>query len=288
MADRKHLRVVKSGRSAIGRWQWSNPGVLLDLSGADLSGADLLWANLTGANLTEADLTGANLDGANLSGAYAGFTTFARCDLSEVKGLESVIHKGPSTIGVDTIILSQGKIPRTFLEGAGVPDTWIEYIPSLTVAPLDFYSAFLAHSHKDQEFAGKLYADLKRNGVRVWYFPADARGGRYLEEEIPHGIRLYDKVMVICSREALASAPVRDEIRWAVQKQLETPERWVLLPIAMDSVVYEEDSDTARRLRQHVIEDFRGWRQPKEYGKALERLLRDLSSREPPPAPSKG
>jgi hypothetical protein len=31
------------------------------------------------------------------------------------------IHNGPSTIGIDTIYNSGGKIPEIFLRGAGVP-----------------------------------------------------------------------------------------------------------------------------------------------------------------------
>jgi len=47
--------------------------------------------------------------------------------LSAVKGLETVTHRGPSTIGPDTIYRSQGKIPEAFLRGAGVPDDFISY-----------------------------------------------------------------------------------------------------------------------------------------------------------------
>ena len=277
-----------------------------DLSGADLTRADLTGADLTGAKLTEAKLSGANLNGADLtranlngadltraklsgvtmSGALLGFTVFGGCDLSEVNGLETAQHNGPSTIGVDTLILSKGNIPREFLEGAGVPDTWIEYIPSLIQSePIEFYSAFLAHSHKDKEFADKLYSDLIKKGVRVWYFPSDARGGRRVKGEIYIGIRYHNKVIVACSKDSLASPAMRDEIDQAVQKQEEAPGQWTLLPISIDDAVYKEDSELARRLTLHVIEDFRRWKEPEEYNKALDKLLRDLATKERPPVP---
>jgi len=91
-----------------------------DLSGADLTGAnlrhcDLAGSNLSGANLTEAELMSANLYfanlvGANLTGARVGSTIFGDNDLGSVKGLETVWHAGPSTVGIDTIYRSQGKI----------------------------------------------------------------------------------------------------------------------------------------------------------------------------------
>jgi hypothetical protein len=78
-----------------------------------------------------------------------------------VKGLATVRHRGPSTIGIDTIYKSHGKIPLAFLRGAGVPDNFIEYMGSLTGKAFEFYSCFISYSTKDQEFADRLYADLQ-------------------------------------------------------------------------------------------------------------------------------
>jgi hypothetical protein len=50
------------------------------------------------------------------------FTTFGYGDLSEAKGLDAVSHYGPSSIGVDTIYMSKGKIPEAFLRNAGLPE----------------------------------------------------------------------------------------------------------------------------------------------------------------------
>ena len=134
-----------------------------DLSGAalfkaNLSGANLFKANLSGANLREADLHATNLNWAHLSGtdfseATLGWTVFADVNLSKAKGLETVLHNGPSTIGVDTIYRSQGKIPEVFLRGAGLPDEFIAYIGSFVGRPIEFYSCFISYSTQDQEFA---------------------------------------------------------------------------------------------------------------------------------------
>src|SRR6266496_3364182 len=129
-----------------------------NLSGANLSGANLCGANLSGANLNRANLSGADLSGANLCKAEVAWTLFTDMDLSKVEGLEAVQHYGPSSIGIDTIIRSQGKIPDIFLRNAGVPNSIIEIIPSLvgSLKPIDFYSCFISCSSKDQSFAERL------------------------------------------------------------------------------------------------------------------------------------
>jgi len=149
-----------------------------DLEYAQLANARLIAADLRGAVLDRTDLRSADFSGADLSEASIGFTTFGNNDLSETKGLVAVRHNGPSTIGIDTIYRSQGKIPLKFLRGAGVPDNFIEYMGSLTGKALEYYSCFISYSTKDQEFADRLYADLQDNGVRCWFAPHDIQPER--------------------------------------------------------------------------------------------------------------
>jgi Pentapeptide repeats (8 copies) len=132
------------------------------LLGADLSGANLNWANLRSAHLRRAQLRGAdltrahlwsthftsvNLEAANFANSMMHGTIFADVDLSQAKGLETVEHSGPSTIGFDTIELSHGKIPDVFLRGAGVSDEFIAVIRAMGGA-IQFYSCFISYSTK--------------------------------------------------------------------------------------------------------------------------------------------
>jgi uncharacterized protein YjbI with pentapeptide repeats len=99
------------------------------LNNANLVDADLHDANLADADLGQARLIRANLSGANLSGAHLGGANFGRTilgnvDLSRVTGIGEVRHEGPSTIGIDTIYRSEGKIPEEFLRGCGVPESF--------------------------------------------------------------------------------------------------------------------------------------------------------------------
>jgi hypothetical protein len=158
MANSEHLDILNKGVQAWNNWRQTEPHVrpdlcevnllgrklagcdlshaLLNFSNlreADLTSADLCGAylhrsylrlaNLTSARLQDADVSGANLrgaqlDGADFTGVIAQSTVFADLDLSVVSGVESVIHNGPPTIGTDTLALSRGLIPKTFLQGS--------------------------------------------------------------------------------------------------------------------------------------------------------------------------
>jgi hypothetical protein len=80
------------------------------------------------------------VEGANFENTGVGSTVFASIDLSACRGLDLVHHDGPSTLGVDSIILSKGHIATLFLRGIGLPDDWINYIPSLVGEGIQFFS----------------------------------------------------------------------------------------------------------------------------------------------------
>jgi hypothetical protein len=144
-----------------------------DLSGSNLSGCNLSNANLVNANLSRANLSNANLtkstlmstnfnntdfNNTNLKFASIGWTIFVNVDLSTTKGLYTIKHYLPSSIGIDTIYRSKGNISKTFLRKAGVPQSIIEQIPALigSLNPIDYYSCFISYSSKDQDFADRI------------------------------------------------------------------------------------------------------------------------------------
>src|SRR5436305_1459291 len=136
MANKEQLDILKRGVEEWNAWREAHPDVQPDLSGVFLSGAILRGAILRKAILSRthlggADLSGANLSGADLTEALTNSTLFADIDLRSVQGLETIQHLGPSTIGVDTLYKSGGNIPEAFLRGCGVPNSLIEYLPSL-------------------------------------------------------------------------------------------------------------------------------------------------------------
>ena len=257
-----------------------------NLHGADLGGANLIGADLGDADLRGADLRGANLGFANLRGALMLRTLFADVDLSTVKGLDTVQHEGPSVIGIDTIYKSKGNIPESFLRGAGVPESFIVFMKSLTGAAFDFYSCFISYSTKDQPFADRLHADLQARGIRCWFAPHDIQGGRKIHEQIDEAIRLYDKLLLILSPDSMSSNWVKTEIANARTKETQQG-RQVLFPITL--VPYEQIKawklfdadagiDTAREVREYFVPDFSNWKDHDSYTRAFERLVRDLKA----------
>jgi len=269
-----------------------------DLSYAKLSHTCLAHANLAHANLSNADLNNAdllhtnfnnlNLSGAEFTNCMMGNTIFADTDLSEAKGLENVHHVSPSTIGIDTIYKSQGKIPEVFLRDCGVPDEFITYMHSLTVQPIQFYSCFISYSHKDDEFARRLFSRMREANLRVWYAPEEMKGGQKLHEQIFSAIQLHDKLLIVLSENSLQSEWVMTEIRRARRTELREQRR-KLFPIRLtdfDAIreweCFDADSgkDLAIELREYFVPDFSNWKDHDAFEKAFDRLLRDLKAGE--------
>jgi hypothetical protein len=232
----------------------------------------------------EADLSEAKLDRANLTGALIVNTIFANVDLRGAIGLETVIHKGPSSIGIDTIYQSKGAIHLAFLRGAGVPENFIEYMASLFGAGIEFYSLFISYSTQDQEFAERLHADLQDKGVRCWFAPHKLHGGKKVYRQIDEAIRVYDKLLLILSEASMASEWVRTEIALARKREVEQ-KREVLFPIGLCPFrtirkweYFDSDigKDSAREIREFHIPDFSNWKGHDAYKLAFDRLLDDL------------
>ena len=148
-----------------------------------------------------------------------GYTLFGDVDLSGVKELENARHRGPSTIGIDTVYKSQGNIPEAFLRGAGVPDTFIAYIGSLTGQAIEYYSCFISYSSKDQAYAERLHADLQDKGVRCWFAPEEMKIGDEIRQTIDRQIRLRDKLLLVLSEDAIQSDWVEDEVEAAFEEE---------------------------------------------------------------------
>ena len=262
-----------------------------DLTGTYLGDADFSGANLSGADLSAAELGRTNLSGANLNeteftGSLARGTCFADVDLSTAKGLETVVHTGPSSIGIDTVYRSHGKIPNSFLRGCGVPDEFIAYIGSMAGRRLEFYSCFISYSTHDQEFAERLHSDLQAEGVRCWFAPDDIKGGRKLHEQIDEAIRLHDKLLLILSQHSMNSEWVKTEIAKARKREVKDSKR-VLFPLRLvgfealrDWECFDADTgkDSAREIREYFIPDFSNWKDHASYQTAFQRLVSDLKA----------
>ncbi len=258
-----------------------------DLSEADLVGADLRWTNLVEADLRWTNLIEADLHEADLRRAKCGGTIFANVDLSLVHGLTAVTHTGRSTIGIDTLFRSKGKIPDIFLRGCGVPESLITFLPSLMEDAIQFYSCFISYSHADRDFARRLHDSLQGKGIRCWLDEHQLNPGDPLHPTIYEAIRLYDKIVLCCSETAMKSWWVEKEFSRGVKKE-EDYRLPLIIPLDLDGYLFSPACDgwVADELRQRLVADFKGWKDHDVFEAALPKVvnaLREDGGKPPPP-----
>jgi uncharacterized protein YjbI with pentapeptide repeats len=258
----------------------------VDLRYTVLSDANFKSAQIAFSNFRDSTLVNTSFDECNFSG-----NSFDSVDLSSVTDLDSVTHVGPSSVGVDTLYLSKGRIPAAFLRGCGVPDGLIEYMPSLLgmQEAVEFYSCFISYSHADEEFCKRLYSRMRDDHLRVWYAPEDMKSGIEMHEQIDRAIRVHDKLLLVLSETSMQSSWVRTEIHKARAREQREGKR-VLFPIrllpferirgwqAFDS---DTGTDVARELRAYFIPDFSDWKNHDRFEASYRRLLSDLKAEKP-------
>jgi uncharacterized protein YjbI with pentapeptide repeats len=306
MGNPQHLAKLQQGVLAWNRWRCENPGIRPNLREADLSRANLSGAHLAGAHLGEANLFSANLSGANLSGtnligadfseadlngadltgAWAARALFVNLDLRGVKGLDALVHSGPSTVGIDTIYKSCGKIPHSFLRGCGVPEALITFIPSLVAAQagIEYHSLFICYSNEDHEFAERLSVDLEANGFRCWLTPHNAQTEEWMRDQLDYAIQMQDKLLLVLSKSSMNSHWVKDEIQKAYNRGVKENRR-VLYPIGIcppevlanwDEIDPNSGKDSAREIGEYFIPIFSNWMDHYAYRQVFSEFLGDL------------
>jgi uncharacterized protein YjbI with pentapeptide repeats len=259
-----------------------------DLRRANLFRADLRWAHLIESNLSEADLSEANLSEANISktdvrraifrDAVVAWSNFGDIDLSKSKGLHSIKHFGPSTVGIDTIHRSKGQISDAFLKGAGVPQKFIAYIKSLSEEAFVHYSCIIRYSEDDRDFAEKLSTDLQDNDIHCWHIPEEMKIGDKVQHNIEQSIRIHEKQIMVLSRNSLTRQWVEKEIENANEKALKKKKN-ILIPVRTDTASLESDQAWMVDLRNSGdILNFADWRKPNSYQKILRQLLAVLKT----------
>ena len=252
---------------------------------ADLSEARLFRVSVDLARMRKANLKGATLawgtfrrvdmEGADLTEATLASTVFSLSNLSNVVGLETCKHLDASSIDYATLYAS-GRLPLQFLRGVGLPENFIDYLPSFLNEPIQFYSCFISYSTRDQLFADQLHADAQNCGIRVWFAPHDMPIGGIIWDEVDAAIRVRDKLLLILSEHSIKSDWVEDEVTKAFEEERRRGQT-VLFPIRLDDAVMETNEAWAAKLRARHIGDFTRWKEHDEYQKSFARVLRDLT-----------
>ena len=263
-----------------------------DFTEANLTRADLTFADLSGANFWWANLSHIHVFGARFGGARFGFNELPRIGLAGIEDL-ATRHGGPSSVAVDTLHLTaselrkyperQGQVEE-FLRGCGLSRSDVEYFRTLIGSPLEFYSAFISHSSTDKPFARRLFEALQARGIRCWFDEHSMVPGDDLHESINKGVRLYDKLILVCSESSLkGSWWVDSEITTALEKEQKLMKErgdkvLALIPLDLDGYLFDGDvHGKAATIRSRVAGDFKGWDTDEEkFQRQLERLVRAL------------
>jgi len=283
-----------------------------DLSGANLSGASLQSATLHGADLRGADLAGANLRGANLTdtriedanftGSTVGSTVFADMDLRQARGLETLHHAAPSTIGTDTLGRSLGGIPESFLRGCGLA-LWEmlaarQYDPSLGATQAEELQAaigaarartrfprkrvLIAYSRMDEPFVDALRGYLESRGVFAWRAPHEDKG-TFRERQSKLAIQ-HDLVFIlVLSRHSLQNDWADHELR-LVRRLEKSQSLGILCPVSLDES-WKEAPWRAKILEnadEESVLPFHDWQEGDALKRQAERLLDGLALFPPP------
>ncbi len=282
-----------------------------NLSSADLSNANLLGANLCAAVLVRAKLCGAALGGTNFgsatlhlsefTGATMSSTALGGLDLTDVRGLESIVHLGPSHVATDTLAESRGRVPAKFLRGCGLQPWEIEaakiYDPELTAlqvadiqaesfrlrteGPLLIGGIFISYSHKNADFVTKIYDRLTESGASVWLDKHDIVAGP-IKRQVLDALRVHDIVLLVLSADAVHESDwVAHEVKMA-RKRERKEKRDILCPVALDASWEDKmDDPDWGHLQDKAVLDFSKWK-TKAFEAPFRKLLDGLKKYYPP------
>lgn len=136
-------------------------------------------------------------------------------------------------------------------------------------------SCFLSYASHDEEFAGRLYSDLRQRGINCWFAPESLRTGEPFRSRIDEGLGEVEQLLVVISDASIRSRWVGYEVRAALTPNQAGGLR--LFPIRIDDALVGIQDGWAAELRDQVhVGDFRRWQDESRYNHALERLVEDL------------
>src|SRR5439155_11994844 len=108
--------------------------------------------------------------------------------------------------------------------------------------------------------------------------PQDLKWGGRIRTSIDEAIRLHDKLLLILSKQSIASGWVELEVKAALAKERKEL-RIVLFPVRVDKSIFESPLSWATEIRrERNIGDFTHWNNHDDYQKSFARLLRDLKA----------
>lgn len=246
-----------------------------NLAGSNFSRSIFWFVDLTEAYLSNTNFLSTAFRNANFTSAQLGQTVFVDADFTAADGLDMCQHGSISYLD-HRAYENSGYLPPIFMKGCGLPETLVDYLPTIFTTPIQRQTCFISYSAQDSIFAQKLYEDLRKNDVRCWFAPESLRIGDKIWDSIDSAISLHDRLLLVLSNAAIDSEWVEDEVTRAFAEERERGEV-VLMPIRIDDSVMSTNEAWASKLRNsRNIGDFRNWHTEGLYEKSLGNLLNDL------------
>jgi len=315
MANQEHVEILKQGVDVWNKWRKENTRFNPNLSSINLNGRYLSGANFTSTDFSHSIVSNANLSNCNFSHSFLFDTDFSNSNLSfsEFFGcyflgsklinsnlkncqisycsfldvnIDNAINLGSIRVSIKSnidlsTIRNNKNITNEFLLKIGLPQNYIDYLPSFYENPINMYSTFISHSWNDKEFARKLYEALIKKGVQVFFDEKNLKPGDDLYKGIDKGINVYDKMILVCSRASLnESWWVDKEINRILAKERKYHKEHgldLLIPITVDDEIFKWDGAKTEDIRNRVIGDFTKWEDDAEFEKSLNLLVDALN-----------
>ncbi len=268
-----------------------------NLRGTNFQDADLQEANLRGADLRDSNLWGSNLRGADLEDAdlrssKMGLTALNGLDLSTARGLDTIHHLSPSSIGLDTLERTaralQDRGPRrdkveAFYRRAGVTERILQLFHADATGP-EYHPCFISYSNADKAFARWLYEQLHAHGVRCWLHEHETLEDDDSYRMVDDAVRLWDRVLFCCSKTSMTSWWIGAEIEHAQERERHLLKQYrqkvrSLIGLNLDGFLFEKKwkRSRERQVKSRLVADFSGWQKKEaKLEMPLERVLQTL------------
>ncbi len=247
-----------------------------NLDRAKFRGTQLVNSNISNSFLKNTNLQKANLYRSNFDNTILIGTKFIDTDLTGVENLNTCTPEKSCILDSRTLSRS-ASLPIHFLSSCGVS---VETIQSmLQKFQGERYSCFISYSSKDKQFVDKLYNDLIKNDVLVWFDDMDMRIGDDILDTITDNLRQQDKLIIVLSKNSISSKWVEREVKSALRME-EQEDRNVIMPINIDDSVFTDVNSNKGWidvLKSKSMGDFQQWEKLALYDKSFARLLKDLS-----------
>ena len=170
----------------------------------------------------------------------------------------------------------EGETRLHFLRGVGFSDTFIDYLPSLLTAAIQYESCFISYAHQDEALAQRLYKDLQDKGCVAGLRPMTYGQAPTITERSRRPIHLQKKLLLLLSTHAIQSGWVETEVLATLDKERRQGCE-MLFPVRLDETVMQTSQAWAAQLRRRRhIGDFTSWQDETTYQQRFVELLRHL------------